>query len=216
MSVFCAHCRKRLILENYIIKSYQAVKGYATCGDVSVEKRGRVAAPIQSNSLTVKGKVHGKVEAQGKVEVTSTGTLEGSLRATSLLVVKGASFEGYCEIRPATVDAQEPKLAETTSQAQTSRRANTTNGVKKISTIGVASTRTKSAVKKISTTIENPNPKPTEKKTAPKKNVAKKITTKKVATRAKSKSSNDDSSSSGKSKPVKAISTRRKSTATSK
>ncbi len=116
MSVFCAHCRKRLILENYVIKSYQAVKGYATCGDVSVEKRGRVAAPIQSNSLTVKGKVHGKVEARGKVEVTSTGSLEGSLRATSLIVVKGASFDGYCEIRPAAVPAIEPKPAELTTK----------------------------------------------------------------------------------------------------
>ncbi|NOX59272.1 MAG: polymer-forming cytoskeletal protein [Planctomycetes bacterium] len=144
MSVFCDHCRKRLILENYVIKSYQAVKGYATCGDVSVEKRGRVAAPIQSNSLTVKGKVNGNVEARGKVEVTSTGSLEGHLKATSLLVLKGASFDGYCEIRPSEEPAAQPSETEAVEPAKKSPKRLAATDTKIKSVRAVTTTRSAS------------------------------------------------------------------------
>ena len=100
MSVFCSHCRKRLILENYTIKTFQGLKGYATCGDVVVEKRGRVAAPIQANNLTVKGIVQGNVQARGKVEVASTGSLVGDVSAPSLCVRRGARLDGFCHIQP--------------------------------------------------------------------------------------------------------------------
>ena len=75
MSVFCAHCRKRLILEDYDIKSYQAVAGYATCGDVVVQKKGRVSAPIKATNLTVKGVVQGEVRVRGRVDIASTGSI---------------------------------------------------------------------------------------------------------------------------------------------
>ncbi|GJM25729.1 MAG: hypothetical protein DHS20C16_21440 [Phycisphaerae bacterium] len=244
MSVFCAHCRKRLILENYIIKSYQAVKGYATCGDVSVEKRGRVAAPIQSNSLTVKGKVNGKVEARGKVEVTSTGSLEGSLKATSLIVVQGAQFDGYCEIRPTTVAPEEPKPAELAVPAQSSTRTTSTNGVKKVSTTSAIkkttiatadaleielpakktaakkTTKKKVATKKVAAKKDGVK-KVTTRKVAAKKTETKKTPVKKITTRSAAKSSTSEStaktkSTKVKSTTVKAISTRRKSAAASK
>lgn len=100
MSVFCAHCQKRLILEDYNIKSYQAVAGYATCGDVIVHKQGRVAAPIQAANLTVMGVVQGAVRVRGRVEIAPTGTLTGRVSAPSITVSDGARLEAYCEIRP--------------------------------------------------------------------------------------------------------------------
>lgn len=100
MSVFCAHCHKRLILENLVIKTYQALKSYATCGDVTVEKNGRIIASVQSGKLTVKGTVQGRIEARGCVEVAGSGSLIGEVSACALVVQQGASVQGFCEIRP--------------------------------------------------------------------------------------------------------------------
>ena len=44
MSTYCKHCRKTLILEDYKIKSYYAVREFFTCGEVVVEKKGQVVA----------------------------------------------------------------------------------------------------------------------------------------------------------------------------
>ncbi len=105
MSVFCAHCRKRIILEDYNIKTFQAVAGYATCGDVIVHKKGLVTAPIRATNLVVKGVVKGDVTVRGRVEISATGSLMGRVCAPSLRVDDGASLDGFCEIRPLPVTA---------------------------------------------------------------------------------------------------------------
>ena len=38
MSIFCPHCKKRLILEDFKITSYYAVREFFTCGDILVER----------------------------------------------------------------------------------------------------------------------------------------------------------------------------------
>lgn len=108
MSVFCNHCRKRLILEDYTIKSYQGVKGYATCGDVVVEKSGRVNAGIQAGNLTIKGHVNGQVLARGTVHVAKTGVLIGSVEAHALDILPGAAINAVCRIGPPKHSIDEP------------------------------------------------------------------------------------------------------------
>ncbi|MHC4235673.1 MAG: bactofilin family protein [Planctomycetota bacterium] len=100
MSVFCPHCRKRLILESFQIKSYTAVREFATCGSVVVEKRGMVAARVQVENLLVKGRVQGEVHARGKVEVAKTGEVRGDICAPRLVVRNGATIKGFCRIGP--------------------------------------------------------------------------------------------------------------------
>jgi predicted acyltransferase (DUF342 family) len=100
MSVFCPHCKRRLILENYRIRSYKAVREFATCGDVVVERQGTVAARVLAQNLVVKGTVQGEVEARGKVEVGRTGRVYGDIRAPRLVVKAGAQIKGFCRIRP--------------------------------------------------------------------------------------------------------------------
>ncbi len=100
MSVFCRHCRKRLILEDYRINTYHAVRLFATCGDILVGKRGRVAAPIRVRNLKVQGKVVGDVEARGRVEITTTGQLDGDITATVMKVEDGGQIRGFCRIGP--------------------------------------------------------------------------------------------------------------------
>src|SRR3989304_5220708 len=105
MSVFCPHCNKRLILEDYKINSYYAVREFSTCGDVIVEKKGHVVAPIKAGNLTVKGKVQGHVTARGHVEIKKTGWLKGDLEAPCLVVENGAVLDGFVRIGPTHVPA---------------------------------------------------------------------------------------------------------------
>ncbi|MFQ5491037.1 MAG: polymer-forming cytoskeletal protein [Phycisphaerae bacterium] len=100
MSVFCTHCRKRLILENYKVKTYKAVREFFTCGDIVVEKKGAVAARVFASNLTVKGKVSGEVRARSKVEISKTGNIHGDISAPRLVVHAGAVIEGFCRIGP--------------------------------------------------------------------------------------------------------------------
>ncbi len=100
MSVFCTHCRKRLILENYKVKTYTAVREFFTCGDIVVEKKGAVTAKVFASNLTVKGKVNGDVRARGKVEIAKTGRIHGDIDASRLIVHAGAIIDGFCRIGP--------------------------------------------------------------------------------------------------------------------
>lgn len=100
MSVFCPHCKKRLILEDFRIKTYKAVREFATCGDVVVEKRGKVAAQVLAQNLVVKGMVQGNVRAREKIEIGRTGQVHGDISAPRLVVKAGAKIRGFCRIGP--------------------------------------------------------------------------------------------------------------------
>ena len=100
MSVFCPHCKKRLILEDFRIKTYKAVREFATCGDVVVEKRGKVAAQMLAQNLVVKGMVQGDVRAREKIEIGRTGQVHGDISAPRLVVKAGAKIRGFCRIGP--------------------------------------------------------------------------------------------------------------------
>jgi len=98
MSVFCPHCRKRLIIEDYKIKTYKSVRELLTCGDIVVEKRGHVRALIKAGNLTVKGKVYGDVVALGTVDVRKSGYLKGDVEASRLRIETGAELYGFMRI----------------------------------------------------------------------------------------------------------------------
>lgn len=105
MSIFCPHCKRRLILENFQVKSYHASRLFATCGDIVVEKGGFVSAPIRVANLTVRGRVHGNVAARGLVTIASTGQIRGNIDAARLIVDGGATVNGFCRITPTAADA---------------------------------------------------------------------------------------------------------------
>ncbi len=102
MSVFCPHCRKRLILEDYAIKNYTSVRELVTCGDVVVEKRGHVRARVKAGNLTVRGKIQGDVTARGSVKIGKTAHLIGDLEASILEIEDGAVLEGFLRISGAS------------------------------------------------------------------------------------------------------------------
>ncbi len=114
MSVFCPKCHKRIILEDLKIKSYYAVSRFATSGNVVVEKKGFVIAPIHADQVTVKGRVQGAIAARGWVRISKTGQLKGDITAPSILVEAGAAIDGFLRIG---VDRPEGKPAEEKSAA---------------------------------------------------------------------------------------------------
>jgi cytoskeletal protein CcmA (bactofilin family) len=87
-----------LILEDFNIRSYYAVRQFFTCGDIVVERRGHVVAPIKVGKLTVKGKVQGAVSARGPVHITKTGWFKGELTAPTLQLDGGAVMDGFMRI----------------------------------------------------------------------------------------------------------------------
>lgn len=98
MSIFCPQCCKRLILEDFKIDSYYAVRDFSTSGDIVVEKKGHVVAPIKVGNLTVKGKVQGNVTALGEVKLTKTGWFKGEIEAKSLCVEAGGMLDAVLRI----------------------------------------------------------------------------------------------------------------------
>ena len=100
MSIFCPHCRKRLILEDFRIETYYAVREFWTCGDILVERKGHVVAPIKARNLTVKGKVQGAVIARGTVNIKKNGWFKGQIQAPSLSIETGGFLEGLVNIGP--------------------------------------------------------------------------------------------------------------------
>ncbi len=100
MSVFCPHCKKRLILEDFKIKSYYAVREFFTCGDILVERKGHVVAPIKAGNLTVKGKVQGHVTIRGTVAIHKTAWFKGNIEAPCLRVVNGAVLDADLRVGP--------------------------------------------------------------------------------------------------------------------
>lgn len=118
MSVFCPHCKKRLILENFKIRSYYAVREFFTCGDIVVERKGHVVAPIKVGNLTVKGKVQGHVTARGKVTIGKTGWFKGELETPHLHMETGAVLDGYLRIGPCNDADAPPKRRRRKSTSQ--------------------------------------------------------------------------------------------------
>ena len=101
MSVTCKFCNKSLKLEDIAIKDYQARRVIATCGVVTIEKKGNaVTDQIQCGGLIVRGKVKGTITSQGPVLVGPDAEVKGNVTAPALAVGAGAILEGQYEIGP--------------------------------------------------------------------------------------------------------------------
>lgn len=109
MSVVCPGCNKRLNIENYQIRRYHPVREIRTCGDVVVEKRGHVPAPILAENLVVRGKVDGDVTVLGSVSIDGTGRIQGDVRAKLLAVSDGGEIDGFVNVG----SSPEPPVSET-------------------------------------------------------------------------------------------------------
>jgi uncharacterized membrane protein len=106
MSVTCKFCTKPLKLEDVAVKHYEARREIATCGMVTVEKKGNAVTEfILCGRLVVKGKIKGTVQSGGLVMIGPEAEVKGNVTAPTLSVIAGAVLEGRYEIGPRALAA---------------------------------------------------------------------------------------------------------------
>ena len=72
-----------------------------TEGMVIIGEDAVVQANITAKAVDIGGKVIGDINCAGRVELFSSGSLEGKIRASDLTIAEGAFFNGECNMTPA-------------------------------------------------------------------------------------------------------------------
>lgn len=108
------------------------VNGDIECaGDVAVGKEGVVYSNIRARHVVNAGTIHGHVVAEGRVSLTATGRMFGTIQASALAVEEGAWFQGTSRMEVKAVSrmsesAKSPDVRETkTSEAVQAKAAKT-------------------------------------------------------------------------------------------
>jgi cytoskeletal protein CcmA (bactofilin family) len=63
-------------------------------GDVSIESKATVHAPIEASNVDVRGQLEGDVTAKGRLVLSGSGALNGNVKVTRLTVEDGATLNG--------------------------------------------------------------------------------------------------------------------------
>ncbi len=78
-----------------------------TTGNVVIGPSAKVVADISANSVQVWGHVQGNIQADGRLEILSTGRVFGELCVAALMIDKGGLFRGQCYMSGQDVDLLE-------------------------------------------------------------------------------------------------------------
>lgn len=70
-----------------------------TQGDVVIGENGKVNLELKARHVAIAGRFEGNLEAEGKLEIKSSGVIIGSVKTNGLLVDDGAVFSGSMEMR---------------------------------------------------------------------------------------------------------------------
>jgi hypothetical protein len=108
-TVSCPGCYKPLLVEDVIVKSYQAVKKIQTCGMITVQKRGRVVAEMIEGheGVEVLGICHANVVSGRRVRIGPKAELKGNLSAPAVEIDPSANvLGGFFAIPNAALDME--------------------------------------------------------------------------------------------------------------
>ena len=75
-----------------------------------------VTAQINGNTVIIKGKVTGDINARKRVELRAPGKLFGNIVTPSLIIDEGVIFEGHCSMGAAEARAHEAKVLPLTKE----------------------------------------------------------------------------------------------------
>ena len=82
-----------------------------------VGERAVVTAQISGNTIVIKGKVTGDINARKRVEVRAPGKLYGNIVTPSLVIHEGVIFEGHCSMGgPSETRAAESRVSPLTKE----------------------------------------------------------------------------------------------------
>jgi cytoskeletal protein CcmA (bactofilin family) len=87
--------------------------GKITLGEhaLTIGSNGQIKAEIRAKSVVIAGELVGNVTATDKVEVASTGSVLGDLRAPRVVLADGARFRGSIDMEPQASGRAEPKAS---------------------------------------------------------------------------------------------------------
>ena len=77
----------------------------ATKAKLHVAEGASLAGHVDAAEVLIEGRADATVTASGKVWLKSTARVTGAVQATQLVVDRGASFSGTCEVGPAGRDS---------------------------------------------------------------------------------------------------------------
>lgn len=69
--------------------------------DLVIDSGAEVNADIRAVRVLVKGRVRGNITANGLIFVTATGTLDGDITASEVVLEPGSTFSGRCTMTKA-------------------------------------------------------------------------------------------------------------------
>src|ERR1041384_7573280 len=75
-----------------------------------VGERAVVTAQINGNTVIIKGKVTGDINARKRVEIRAPGKLYGNIVTPSLVIHEGVIFEGHCSMGASEARSTERKV----------------------------------------------------------------------------------------------------------
>ncbi len=78
---------------------------------VTIGPNGQVKATILAREVIIEGKVHGRVEATGRVQIAGSGSMNGEIATPVIAIQEGAWFYGNLDTRNRTADTLQTKSA---------------------------------------------------------------------------------------------------------
>ncbi len=79
-----------------------------TDGTLALGDSAVINGNIGAQSVVVRGKVNGNINAKEKIEIKSKAELFGDIRATKLVIEEGVTFVGKTEVNPNKVQPTPP------------------------------------------------------------------------------------------------------------
>ncbi len=101
----CPRCTKPMRFEDADLNGY-CNQSINTMGRVRVGRKGVVRGRIACGELIVAGQLDGYIRIAGRCTVEPRGVLRGQIAARSMLIERGAMFEGTLEIGAGPVAAK--------------------------------------------------------------------------------------------------------------
>jgi len=88
----------------------------STQGNVIIGEGGSAKIDVKAKNVAIAGRLEGNIEAEGKTEIKSTGTLIGNVKTYALAIDDGAVYSGNCEMKrkdQGTADQKKKSLTKT-------------------------------------------------------------------------------------------------------
>ncbi len=86
-------------------------------GDLTIEPGAKITGSVRAGTVTVGGDLDGNIDAASRVELLSTGILNGDLKAASLTVAAGSRMRGNVVFGWDDVPVGQPRLRMETDAA---------------------------------------------------------------------------------------------------